>query len=707
MDRSLACEDCTPIDTLTALERINRAIVSDGETITMLNRVLDEMLDIFDCERAWVVYPCVLEPRDTRLLAERTRPGFEGLLDAGGQIPEEALEADLLRFCLDAPGPVRFDPESFPLGYVSARALEDFGVKSMLVMAMSPDHQAPWMLGIHHCDNCCIYKAAVDLFHVIAQRIRDALTTHLTLQRLRESEARHRTLFYHATEAIVIFDVDSGVFVDANPAAGRLYGMRADDLIGKLGPQQLSPRHQPDGRESADLTVDYIRRALEGEQPSFEWVHVNSQGEEVPCAVSLTRFPDPTRKLVRGALTDISTRKAEERARIDLQAQLAQAQRLEAVGQMTGGVAHDFNNLLSVILGNLELLRDDVHLPDLREMIDAAIRATLRGADLTRKMLSFARRAHLEPRVLDLNALVREMDNWMRRTLPANIVVRLSLAEGLWPVEADQASTESALLNLIINARDAMPDGGTLTVETANSPDIASSDTAGASKGEEGLPPGNHVTLAVHDDGVGIGKLELARVFEPFYTTKSPGEGSGLGLSMVHGFMSQSGGAVRIQSDKGQGTSVRLLFRRQNDTVTGPGATTAELPQSGSTSARILLAEDEAEVMRVLARTLRARGYDVVTAESGDKAEELYSQEGPFDLLVTDIVMPGRLQGPDLARALRQVKPDLPVVFLSGYAREAELQSDGKGQRDIRLMKPVSRGRLLQAVQEVLGESAS
>ncbi|WP_317706863.1 ATP-binding protein [Tropicimonas sp. TH_r6] len=380
------------------------------------------------------------------------------------------------------------------------------------------------------------------------------------------------------------------------------------------------------------------------------------------------------------------------------------AQKNESIGQLTGGVAHDFNNLLAVIMGNLELLRDEIEVPEQVEMIDASIGATRRGAELTRSMLAFARKARLQPRQLDLDGLVRNTQNWAGRTLPKTIVIETTNHAGLWTIEADETSTEAALLNLIVNARDAMPNGGTLTIETAN----AMIDQDFLDRQEVDLSPGRYVTLTVSDTGHGIPTENLSRVFEPFFSTKPPSAGSGLGLSMVLGFMQQSGGTVLVRSEPGNGTHVTLYFRATKLTRPAPRDTAEDInPDSARPSGRhVLLAEDENDVRAVLMTMLRRAGYRVTEAPTGDAALALYeaAPHPPFDLLLTDIVMPGKLQGTSLALALRAHQPQLPVIFMSGYTNEASIPEHGIRPTDLRLMKPVGRAALLDAIARTLDD---
>lgn len=377
---------------------------------------------------------------------------------------------------------------------------------------------------------------------------------------------------------------------------------------------------------------------------------------------------------------------------------MRQKAKMDAIGNLTGGVAHDFNNLLAVILGNLELLKDTALDAKGQAYVDAAIGATERGADLTKNMLGFARKAPLKPVQIDLNEVVLNTQNWSARVLPATINVETSLLEGLWQVEADVSSTQNAILNLIVNARDAMSTGGTLTIETANV--LVDENSCADRQGK--LEPGRYIRLTITDTGCGIPKDKLDSVFEPFYTTKGPGKGSGLGLSMVQGFMNQTGGTIQVYSEPDKGATFELYFcAMENPSPRSHEPVRAETIIDGQ-GAKILIAEDEAGVLTVLSQTLQNSGYDVVTAQSGDDALEVYEKVGGFDLLLTDIVMPGTIQGPELSKRIREIDDTLPVVFMSGYASESTIHGNGLRSEDIRLMKPVGKKELIQAIEEAL-----
>lgn len=385
-----------------------------------------------------------------------------------------------------------------------------------------------------------------------------------------------------------------------------------------------------------------------------------------------------------------------------LQQSLLQSQKLDAIGQLTGGIAHDFNNILAVIIGNLELIEEQLKGPqpgrgDELKLIQTVVDASFRGAELTKNLLSFARKAHLNPKTIDLNAIVSRARTWIGRTIPASIDIETSLLAGLWPICADETALENTLLNLIINARDAMPMGGKLTIETSN---LRIDENYLLTRNED-IPIGRYVMLAVSDTGRGIEDSDVDKIFEPFFTTKPVGDGTGLGLSAVQGFVKQSGGTIQVYSEPGHGTTFKLYFPSVS-------AETQSLVQTESVSlstpavATILLVEDEASVREVLAKSLQSAGYTVLTSVSGDDAFRRFKDLGKVDLLLTDIVMPGELQGTHLARKLRELEQDLPVIFLSGYASEATVHGNGLRPEDIRLMKPVSKIELLNSIDKAL-----
>ncbi len=386
--------------------------------------------------------------------------------------------------------------------------------------------------------------------------------------------------------------------------------------------------------------------------------------------------------------------------RRELDERLRQSQKLEAVGQITGGVAHDFNNLLTVILGNSDLLADQLKgQPSLRQLAELTATAAERGAELTARLLAFARRQALDPRPVDINRLIRGMDGMLRRTLTELVDIEIVQAGGLWVANVDPGQLEVALLNLAINARDAMPDGGCLTIETANT-----RLDGNYARAHDDVVPGQYVMVSVSDTGTGMTPSVVERAFEPFFTTKDVGKGSGLGLSMVYGFAKQSGGHIKIYTEPGEGTTVKLYLPR--NTVDAPAADHGDdlLMVTGGRE-RILVVEDDALVREHLMSQLDELGYEVRGAGSGPEALEVLRDGERFDLLFTDVVMPGGMNGRQLADEAHKLDPAMRVLFTSGYSENA-IVHHGRLDRGVQLIgKPYRRQDLALKVREVLDSS--
>ena len=380
-------------------------------------------------------------------------------------------------------------------------------------------------------------------------------------------------------------------------------------------------------------------------------------------------------------------------------AMLFESQKQESLGRIAGGIAHDFNNLLAIVMGNAELLADrDLPARELGYVNDI-LQASRKGGELTRRLLSFARRSTLEPEVIDLNRTIQEMSSLLHRTVPENIRIDVTQTAGLWMTRVDKGFLESSLLNVVINARDAMKTGGILTIETAN---VRIGPEYVEDYGED-MQPGRYVMLAVSDTGVGIEPEVLPNIFDPFVTTKGPDEGTGLGLSMVYGFAKQSGGTVRVYSELDKGSTFKIYLKATEENAADT-VTYDVLPSAGGTAGTILLVEDQEQVRKVTRAILEREGYRVLEAASGDQASLLFQRaEKSIDLLITDVVMPGELQGPDLASEVRADDSEIPVIFVSGYPHEAKINGHGVGEGDISLTKPIERGALLKAVKRALG----
>jgi signal transduction histidine kinase len=385
------------------------------------------------------------------------------------------------------------------------------------------------------------------------------------------------------------------------------------------------------------------------------------------------------------------------------EAALRQSQKMEAVGQLTGGVAHDFNNLLQVIIGNLETLEKNLPV-DAGRLLRAtglAMRGARRAAALTQRLLAFSRRQPLDPKPLNVNVLVTGLSDLIHRTLGETVAVETVLAAGLWQVEADGNELESAILNLALNARDAMPEGGRLTIETAN----AHIDEGYAASYAE-VAPGQYVCISVSDTGTGMDEATVARAFEPFYTTKPVGAGTGLGLSQVYGFVKQSGGHVKIYSEPGQGTTLKIYLRR----MLAAEVEVEEIPDiavpEGSPEETILVLEDDDDVRTYSVETLRQLGYRVVEAHDGPSALRLLERQARVDLMFSDVILPGGMTGAEVARQAREARPGLKVLFTTGYARNAIIHH-GRLDRGVKLItKPFGAAELAAKVRDVLDEDS-
>ena len=502
----------------------------------------------------------------------------------------------------------------------------------------------------------------------------DITETRRAQSMLKEREARLRSILDTAPDAIVTID-EKGIIQSFSDAAEKLFGYASGEVIGRNIKILMPAPHQ-------DKHDGYVSRYLQtGEK------HIIGIGRQVEAQrKDGTIFPMELAvgevKLAGGAhiftgfIRDLT-------ARVKMEQDLRQAQKMEAIGQLTGGVAHDFNNLLTVISGNLELLELRLTVPEHRQILNEAQEASKLGAELTKRLLAFGRRQPLNPKPTDLNALAGGMVELLRRTLGETVEIAIKRSEGLPLIMADPGQIENALLNLAINARDAMPDGGQLFIETARAE--IDSDYA-AAQGD--VAPGRYITLAVTDTGTGMTPEVRQRAFEPFYTTKGFGAGSGLGLSMVYGFVKQSGGHVQLYSEPGHGTTVRL-FLPEHASAKSAGADRgiASLEREPMRKT-VLVVEDDSRVRLVSVRRLKELGYAVIEAESGPAALRVFDRGESIDVLFTDIVMPGGMTGLDLAHEARRRRPELKILFTSGYAEPAAVKGSTLTTRVDWLGKP-------------------
>lgn len=492
-----------------------------------------------------------------------------------------------------------------------------------------------------------------------------------------------------ASAAIVSVDRDQRIQL-FNKGAEKIFGYAAEEVLGQPLDVLLPERFRDAHREH----IEEFRNAPEASRLMTERrriVGCRKDGSEFPAEASISKVQTDGEIIFTVILHDLSLREQRE-------AQLRHAQGLQAVGQLTGGVAHDFNNLLAIIIGNLELAEEGLaNRPQLREPVLRAIAAADRGAALTARLLAFSRRQPLEPKVVDLNKLVVGMTELLQRTLGETIDIETVTAAGLWRCKVDPAQFENVLLNMAVNARDAMPEGGKLTVETANA---RLDDDYAAAHAE--VTPGQYVMLAVTDTGIGMPPEIVERAFEPFFTTKDAGQGTGLGLSMIYGFVKQSAGHVKIYSEPGHGTTVRVYLprSREPESVTVPDPP----PEDGEHESleTVLVVEDDAEVRQLATSMLKSLGYAALEAADANTALAVLEQRPDVALMFTDVVLPGGVNGAELARAAQARYAHLKVLYTSGYTDNAIIHKGVLDEGAEMIGKPFRKAALARKVRGIL-----
>ncbi len=451
-----------------------------------------------------------------------------------------------------------------------------------------------------------------------------------------------------------------GNLIAVNPAWTKVLGWSEEKLLRDPYADIIHP-------ENVDTVLAALADMARTGQPTrFENQILSSDGVWTP--IGWTVSPEPGGKYFIAVGRDLSADKARERELLEAQESLRQAQKMEAVGQLTGGIAHDFNNLLAGISGGLEIIDRRLsqgRFDGLDRFISGAQSSAQRAAALTQRLLAFSRRQTLDPKPTDVNRLVHGMEDLIGRTVGPGIAVEVVGAAGLWPSRIDCAQLESALLNLAINARDAMPEGGRITIETANKW------LDDRSSRERDLPPGQYISICVTDTGTGISKEIVERIFDPFFTTKPIGQGTGLGLSMIHGFVRQSGGQVRVYSEAGEGTTMCLYLPRYTGTIADEdGGTGADIEVMGA-GETILVIDDEPIVRMLIAEVVEEAGYTPLEACDGPSGLKILESDAKINLLITDVGLPGGMNGRQVADAARLARPDLKILFVTGYAENA------------------------------------
>jgi PAS domain S-box-containing protein len=516
----------------------------------------------------------------------------------------------------------------------------------------------------------------------VVESLVDQRTAELT-----KTNTQLAALIDASPHAIVCIDSNRRVIL-WNAAAARMFGYEAEEVIGRAYPLVLPEEGEEFDRRLKRLASGEVLRNLASHRP-------HRDGTVIDTISSAAAFYDAVGNLL-GVVFVIE----DARERNEVQSQLRQAQKMEAIGQLTGGLAHDFNNLLGIILGNLDLLSERFEARgEESDLTEAATQAAMRGAELVRQLLAFSRRQPLAPKLTALHPVLQGTAKLLRRSLGEDIELELKIADSLWPVLIDVAQLESALLNLSVNARDAMPEGGRLTIELSN---MIIDERASELNLEAAA--GDHVLIAVSDTGSGMSPEVLAHAFEPFYTTKGT-KGTGLGLSMVHGFIKQSGGYSKIYSELGHGTTIRLYLPRAMESETN-----ASEPRHSEMMPRghevVLVVEDNKGIRELAVRQLQSLGYRTISAVDGVSALEIIQAGSPLDLLFTDVVMPGGLDGNGLAEAARRLRPGLKILFTSGFTAAAASAAVQNQFGSNLLSKPYRKSDLAQRIRARLDSPA-
>ena len=689
-----------------ALYRVSSAQLASESLEVLLQRVVDTMVDVLP---AWRVHMIALD-MDRKCVVGNYRGGVdaEQLADIDYDEQMEGLSGWTIRHghATISPGGIR-DPRESDRVHERRAA---YGHGSMLVAPMLYGERAHGMIAVlKRPDEGEFDQADLELVSEMARQAamaiestevrealraaRDELEVRVALRtaELAESEERYRRITESITDYVysVVFHEDGRLITTHRPGSLAVTGYAPEDF--ERNPDLWAQMVEPEDREAVFCQASDLREKHAA--APIEHRIVRKDGVVRYVRSTLVPHLDPTGKLLGwdGLIQDVSERRA-------LETQLRQAQKMEAVGQLAGGIAHDFNNLLTAILGNAELASVDIPRgTPTREAIDEIVKAGQRAASLTRKLLAFASKQIIAPVRLNLSSVVSDSTRMLSRLLGEHIEIDMLLDPHLDPIEADPTQMEQVLVNLTLNARDAMPNGGHLAIETRN--ETVLHETTAVSLLE--VKPGRYVVLTVTDTGEGMPPDVLAHIFEPFFTTKELGKGTGLGLAVCHGIVTGSGGYISVFSQVGLGSTFRIMLPVARGDAPAPTEDTPT-PASIDGTETVLVVEDEPSVRRLAVLGLRAHGYTVMEARDGQIALQIAADPSlHFDVVVSDVVMPN-MSGPDLARQLETMRPGVPVILVSGHAEQSVLDRAGIGTAFSFLQKPFTPEALARRVRDVL-----
>lgn len=643
---------------LENLECVDQAIKGGTDVETMLHEVVKTTFEIFGCDRAWLLHPCDPDAATFRVPVEVYNPEFPGGGAANEEIHMDQDDEQNIRDALATDGPCVYSPDT--IRCIPEGTAERYHVKSSIMVAVYPKIGKPWLFGLHQCAYSRVWtEDEKKLFNEISRRLSDSLSSVLFLRDLEESEEEFRATFEHAPIGIAHVDFD-GKWLKVNQKFCDIAGYTREELLQKKYQDITHP-------DDVDEDIKNYRKLTNKEVAKFHtekrYIRKDESIAWIDLTVSMVCDAADNPAYFISVIEDITERKHMEQEKEKLQKQLLQAQKMESVGRLAGGVAHDFNNILSVILGYADMALDRLGPEDLLYEDIKEIKVTgQRAADLTRQLLAFARKQTVTPEVVGLNKIVGNLLVMLKRLIGENIDLAWLPGDEPWLVKVDAAQVDQILANLCVNARDAIEKVGKITIETANS-----SFNAAYCIDNPGFIPGEYVQLAVSDNGCGMEKEIVDNLFEPFFTTKPQGEGTGLGLSTVYGIVKQNSGFINVYSEPGKGTTVRVYFPRHYGALSEGGLATKQTSVTVTGNETILLVEDEPALLSLSRRMLENMGYDVIPANGPRQAIELAREySGQIDLLITDVIMP-EMNGSDLCQNLTSANPGLKTLFMSGY----------------------------------------
>jgi PAS domain S-box-containing protein len=682
------CERLANLRYFESMEKVNRAIQGGAVDLDRcMEKVLDVCLSVFQCDRAFLVYPCDPDAPFWHVPMERTLPEYPGPHPSEKMIPMDSNASRDLRIALETDGPVVFNPE------VDSKPSEAFwkehhGFRAQMTLALQVKVGKSWLFGLHQCSHARTWTSEEkQLFNEIGRRLEEALTSLLMYRDLRKSEKFLSSILENIPDTIFVKDAEALRFLSINEAGEALLGFSREELIGKNAFDLLP------AEEAKCIVVaerDVLEKMVMVDIPE-ETIH-NKAGE--PRIVHTKKIPilgengSPQHLLTISE--DITNFKM-------LQAQLSQAQKMEALGTMSGGIAHDFNNILQPMLGYCEFLKED--LPDdspQQTFVDGIFKAGIRAKDLVNQILAFSRQSERQAIPVELQLVVKEAVKLCRSIISSRIDIDLDLQTDSVPILADPTQVHQIIMNLMVNAYHAMEEtGGKISIRLKEIR-LGEEDLKGGA-----LQPGRYARLSISDTGCGMTPEIIEKIFEPYFTTKPQSKGTGLGLAVVYGIVKEHGGHINVYSETGQGTTFNIYLPLVKKTSEKAAAEDVEIPLAMG-SEHILLVDDEKVIVQLESQMLKRIGYRITTCENGDEALAVFSENPEaFDLVITDMNMPG-MAGDRLAREMIAIRPDIPIIICTGFSEKiGQDEARAMGVKGY-LMKPVAISEMSRKVREVL-----